>query len=171
MPRGRNGDYAVRYPRGGGRYATAKWELEHRLIAEAYLGRELKPTEIVHHRNGDGLDNRIENFKIMGASEHGREHAPLLGIFVSCAVCGEPFYLSRAEARKHRRTCSRRCGRRLPGAIANQRHLRVRPTNYALNAWIMELRDSGLTWRQVAEQSGVPYGGCRDRYQRTKENT
>lgn len=47
----------------------------HRIAMENHLGRVLLRSEHVHHINGDTTDNRIENLKIVSASEHYLSHA------------------------------------------------------------------------------------------------
>lgn len=51
-----------------------KYKLQHRLIVEKHLGRELKRTEHVHHINGDKTDNRIENLIVLTKSFHHKLH-------------------------------------------------------------------------------------------------
>lgn len=48
---------------------------EHILVAEAQLGRHLMAHEVVHHRDGDKLNNKPENLQVTTRSEHASHHA------------------------------------------------------------------------------------------------
>lgn len=48
---------------------------EHRMVYALHIGRSLRRSEVVHHINGDRLDNRIENLELFSShAEHMRHH-------------------------------------------------------------------------------------------------
>lgn len=97
---------------------------EHTLIAEANIGRKLKPSEEVHHLNFVRADNRPKNLLVLLSSEHARLHSWLrregldreeeqanygslkkaLSMCPRCSVCQWPL-----DSKKENRTCSLKC--------------------------------------------------------------
>lgn len=66
----------VRTTKKGYRYirTNGKDVKEHILIMENYLGRKLKPDEVVHHKDFNKSNNDISNLQLMTNSEHSRLH-------------------------------------------------------------------------------------------------
>tara|TARA_Y100000310_G_scaffold338573_2_gene428579 strand:- start:94 stop:888 length:795 start_codon:yes stop_codon:yes gene_type:complete len=54
---------------------------EHRLVMENHIGRYLREDELVHHIDGDKLNNDIKNLELKTREEHSSHHLPKSKIF------------------------------------------------------------------------------------------
>ena len=70
---------------------------EHRAVMERLLGRALLDGEVVHHKNGDKLDNTPGNLEVLSRAEHAREHHAR-GVFMACGGCQKQKWYSPANA-------------------------------------------------------------------------
>lgn len=90
-----------------------------RYLMSVYLGRFLTLDEHVDHINGDKLDDRIDNYQIMSASNNNKKHRldnPSVLIELVCPICGVSFTRDRQGAYKFikfglQQCCSVICGR------------------------------------------------------------
>lgn len=91
-----------------------------KLIMEGYLGRKLLDDEVVHHINGNPLDNDISNLQVLTKSEHAKLHNTVYhDKEVICDVCGKSFIWTAERQSLYQRdfnrnknriiTCSRSC--------------------------------------------------------------
>lgn len=55
-------------------FKGARYKLKHRIVMEEFLNRPLLRSEVIHHKNGNPSDNRIENLEIITQNKHAEIH-------------------------------------------------------------------------------------------------
>lgn len=108
----------TRYVRKDGYVAVKvgvrKYDLEHRLVMSEAIGRQLMPSEHVHHVNGDPADNRLSNLELLTAAEHVALHGGGAAVrqrssrvAITCERCGKELLVK--PSRSTRRFCGNEC--------------------------------------------------------------
>lgn len=67
-----------------------KWPYEHRFIMETVLDRKLEKNEHVHHKDGNSLNNSLDNLVVLGTDKHRKLHGDAIwsNKFECCIICG-----------------------------------------------------------------------------------
>lgn len=89
--------------------------LLHRYIMQYSLGRKLKKGEIIHHRDGDPLNNKLENLELVKShSKHLSDHqSERLKKIINCGYCGNHFHPKKLLNKKIiQRFCQPLCKKR-----------------------------------------------------------
>lgn len=123
--------------------------LLHRKVMEDAIGRKLLSSEIVHHKNGNKKDNRLENLEIMSWGEHTRHHSKIYPDTNICSICNKE-YPTHPKSR-HTVTCSKTClSLRLEQAAEKRRDL-----NMEQILKVRELHKQGLEGTKIAKIFGA----------------
>jgi len=115
----KNGPYILivapeNYP---GKKFRGRYAYEHSIVYWQHHNRITLPGEVIHHKNHDKHDNRIENLELISNSKHSADHQskPWTYAFVECFKCEKTFrlmgsyYRARNKLHGNRIYCSRQC--------------------------------------------------------------
>lgn len=84
---------------------------EHRYKMQIHLGRKLNQNEVIHHINGNSLDNQIDNLEIMTQNIHAKIHAHNRYSYldIKCDHCNKVFRSTawRIKNNKHNYCCKK----------------------------------------------------------------
>lgn len=84
----------------------------HRFVMQKIIGRKLSSKEHVHHKDGNRLNNSLDNLEIMDASQHARLHGAVRRAAITHCPSGHEYteentYIDPKRNKRKCRTCHR----------------------------------------------------------------
>lgn len=143
----------VKAPAGHPYARKSGYILQHRLLAEQLKGSVLLPSEIVHHKNGNTQDNRLENLALEDRVSHGKYHHEQRRLQYKknqprpCIRCKKLFIASHNNHERNK-YCSRACA-----FIKGEQAFNARFTDAQINA--VRMLVSQLSHRQLGKKFGI----------------
>lgn len=153
-------------------YDTGKTISYPKYLMEKELGRKLSPNELVHHKDENPLNNKIDNLEIKSRSKHSADH--MQKYFDTTAICGwcgkefnwsalqqQRFYSERRTGRHTSNTpfCSRECSGKYArhfqenNPAASKRRLTDEQVRYIRDNYVPYDKNFGL--RSLAKKFNV----------------
>lgn len=111
----KDGRQFIVYKGDDGKYHSKAYA---RYLMEQHLGRTLLPTEHVHHKDHNKLNDVIDNLEVKNSVEHLREHFKKEDTVEYCYICGKEIIVNTVRKCQHYRKknknpdkwfCSRHC--------------------------------------------------------------
>ncbi len=72
----KNGYWCIKAPQGHPKAWDKGYYYEHILVIETVVGRYLESYEVVHHRDGNRCNNKVENLELTTRQLHSKHHWP-----------------------------------------------------------------------------------------------
>lgn len=115
-----SGDYNRAVVRNHPNRNAHDYVLHHRVAMENHIRRLLSSCEVIHHKNGDKKDNRVENLEILDRASHAKLHGAdksIAYVTLKCPQCNKIFTIEKRRSflikkDKDYTSCSRNCGRK-----------------------------------------------------------
>lgn len=118
----KNGDYLlIKAPKGypGPKY-RGKYCYEHCAVYWKTYGVIPNKNEVIHHKNGNKMDNRPDNLTLMNRNKHSKSHMSNNGkhmVDIRCLWCNKIFTVEYRQSFICKKTphqcCSRECSKKL----------------------------------------------------------
>lgn len=99
-------------------------------LIECHLNRYLSKDEIVHHKDGNPLNNDISNLEVLSRIYHStKDHLVNKDVLVTCRMCGKEFLIKGSEISHYNRNdrnnsgyfCSKQCTGKYGSMIQNNK--------------------------------------------------